>query len=176
LPDEGARQRLAGASGLSAGNAFGLLEVIGGECAGALSLFPSGLAPEPSGRPQAEILSPERLDEIPSRLRTRPLLGGDEGIRLSLAGQTGGHCRWHFCRIGKRWSTNDPYLEASHPGVGTHGGERVLIMKPLVGLRQLKRRRPVLSQPSARPAPRNAGCNSMITPLMTVEPLQQSSR
>jgi hypothetical protein len=29
LPDEGARQRLAGASGLSAGNAFRLLEVIG---------------------------------------------------------------------------------------------------------------------------------------------------
>lgn len=35
LPDEGARQRLAGALGLSAGNSFGLLEVIGGECAGA---------------------------------------------------------------------------------------------------------------------------------------------
>src|SRR5690606_31555274 len=34
LPDEGARQRLAGALGISAGNAFGLLEVIGGECAG----------------------------------------------------------------------------------------------------------------------------------------------
>lgn len=35
LPDEGARQRLAGALGISAGNAFGLLEAIGGECAGA---------------------------------------------------------------------------------------------------------------------------------------------
>ena len=34
LPDEGARQRLAGALGISAGNAFGLLEIIGGECAG----------------------------------------------------------------------------------------------------------------------------------------------
>ncbi len=30
LPDEAARQRLAGALGISAGNAFGLLEVIGG--------------------------------------------------------------------------------------------------------------------------------------------------
>lgn len=29
LPDEGARQRLAGALGLSSGNAFGLLEIIG---------------------------------------------------------------------------------------------------------------------------------------------------
>lgn len=86
LPDEGARQRLAGALGLSAGNAFGLLEVIGGECAGALSLYPTGTAPEPSGQSQAEILTAERLDEILSRLRTRPLLGGDDGIRLSLAG------------------------------------------------------------------------------------------
>lgn len=86
LPDEGARQRLAGALGLSAGNAFGLLEVIGGECAGALSLYPTGTAPQPSGQSQAEILTPERLDEIISKLRTRPLLGGDEGVRLSLAG------------------------------------------------------------------------------------------
>lgn len=86
LPDEGARQRLAGALGLSAGNAFGLLEIIGGECAGALSLYPAGTAPEPPGQSQAEILTSERLDEILSRLRTRLLLGGDEGIRLSLAG------------------------------------------------------------------------------------------
>jgi serine/threonine-protein kinase HipA len=86
LPDDGARQRLAGALGLSAGNAFGLLEVIGGECAGALSLYPAGTAPEPPGQSQAEILTSERLDEILSRLRNRPLLGGDEGIRLSLAG------------------------------------------------------------------------------------------
>lgn len=89
LPDEGARQRLAGALGLSAGNAFGLLEIIGGECAGALSLYPAGTAPEPPGQSQAEILTSERLDEILSRLRTRPLLGGDEGIRLSLAGAAG---------------------------------------------------------------------------------------
>ncbi|SIR17273.1 HipA N-terminal domain-containing protein [Rhizobium sp. RU33A] len=86
LPDEGARQRLDGALGLSAGNAFGLLEVIGGECAGALSLYPTGMAPECAGQSQAEILTSQRLDEILSRLRTRPLLGGDEGSRLSLAG------------------------------------------------------------------------------------------
>jgi len=42
LPDEGARQRLAGALGLSSGNAFGLLEVIGGECAGGLVANSSG--------------------------------------------------------------------------------------------------------------------------------------
>jgi serine/threonine-protein kinase HipA len=86
LPDEGARQRLAGALGISAGNAFGLLEVIGGECAGALSLYPAGSAPPSSDDDGVEILSPARLEEILGKLRERPLLGGEEGVRLSLAG------------------------------------------------------------------------------------------
>jgi serine/threonine-protein kinase HipA len=86
LPDEGARQRLAGALGLSAGNAFGLLEVIGGECAGALSLYPAGEAPTPSNDEGVEALTAERLKEILGKLRERPLLGGEEGVRLSLAG------------------------------------------------------------------------------------------
>src|SRR5690606_30813103 len=86
LPDEGARQRLAGALGISAGNAFGLLEVIGGECAGALSLYPAGQTPPISNDDGVEILSTERLEEIIGKLRDRPLLGGEEGVRLSLAG------------------------------------------------------------------------------------------
>lgn len=86
LPDEGARQRLAGALGISAGNAFGLLEVIGGECAGALSLYPAGEAPSSSDDDGIEILSQPRLEEILGKLRERPLLGGEEGVRLSLAG------------------------------------------------------------------------------------------
>ncbi|TKT75714.1 type II toxin-antitoxin system HipA family toxin [Aquamicrobium sp. LC103] len=85
LPDEGARQRLAGALGISSGNAFGLLEVIGGECAGALSLYPAGQAP-PSDEDGVEILGSGRLAEIIAKLRDRPLLGGEEGVRLSLAG------------------------------------------------------------------------------------------
>lgn len=86
LPDEGARQRLAGALGLSAGNAFGLLEAIGGECAGALSLYPAGGSPPSSDDDGVEILSEARLEEILGKLRERPLLGGEEGVRLSLAG------------------------------------------------------------------------------------------
>lgn len=86
LPDEGARQRLAGALGISAGNAFGLLEVIGGECAGALSLYPAGQTPPSSDADGVETLSPARLEEILAKLRERPLLGGEEGVRLSLAG------------------------------------------------------------------------------------------
>jgi serine/threonine-protein kinase HipA len=86
LPDEVARQRLAGALGISAGNAFGLLEVIGGECAGALSLYPAGQMPPSSHDNGVEALSPARLEEILGKLRERPLLGGEEGVRLSLAG------------------------------------------------------------------------------------------
>ncbi len=86
LPDEGARQRLAWALGISSGNAFGLLEVIGGECAGALSLYPAGETPPASDGDGVEVLSTERLEEIIGKLRDLPLLGGEEGVRLSLAG------------------------------------------------------------------------------------------
>lgn len=60
------------------------MEVVGGECAGALSLYPAGEAPL-SDDDGVEILSPD-LEEIPGKLRERPLLGGEEGVRLSLAG------------------------------------------------------------------------------------------
>jgi serine/threonine-protein kinase HipA len=86
LPDEGARQRLAGALGVSAGNAFGLLKVIGGECAGALSLYPDGTLPPSSDDSGLEVLTQLRLEAILGKLRERPLLGGEEGVRLSLAG------------------------------------------------------------------------------------------
>ncbi len=86
LPDEGARQRLAGALGISAGNAFGLLEVIGGECAGALSLYRPGERPPLPDEDGVDRLSETRLQDILGKLRERPLLGGEEGVRLSLAG------------------------------------------------------------------------------------------
>jgi len=86
LPDERARQRLASALGISEGNAFGLLEIIGGECAGALSLLPDAAPlPQLEEQPQ-EPLSENRLIEILDLLRVKPLLGGEEGVRLSLPG------------------------------------------------------------------------------------------
>lgn len=86
LPDEGARRRLAAALGISSANAFGLLEVIGGECAGALSLVPPGQLPPASTTDNAEALDEQNLEEILSLLRQRPLLGGEADVRLSLAG------------------------------------------------------------------------------------------
>ena len=86
LPDEGARHRLAAALGVSAANAFGLLEIIGGDCAGALSLHPADTAPFAATRGDVDWLDDARLGQIVARLRERPLLGGEDGIRLSLAG------------------------------------------------------------------------------------------
>lgn len=86
LPDENARQRLAAALGVSKENAFGLLAIIGGECAGALSVLPEGSAPPVGVAGDIEPLSANRLHRILTLLRDRPLLAGAEGVRLSLAG------------------------------------------------------------------------------------------
>ena len=86
LPDERARKKLASALGVSQQNAFGLLEIIGGECAGALSLLPHGSEPPDFRSKDVEPLDEKRLSQILDLLRDRPLLGGEEGVRLSLAG------------------------------------------------------------------------------------------
>jgi serine/threonine-protein kinase HipA len=86
LPDERARQRLASALGVSRENAFGLLEIIGGECAGALSLVPEGWDLPAFDTCETEPLNEEQLVKVLDLLRQRPLLGGEAGVRLSLAG------------------------------------------------------------------------------------------
>ncbi|MEM7256178.1 MAG: HipA N-terminal domain-containing protein, partial [Pseudomonadota bacterium] len=86
LPDERARDRLAAALGVSRENAFGLLEIIGGECAGALTLLPVGVPRMQTGSDGIEPLSDDSLGQVLTRLRQRPLLGGEQGVRLSLAG------------------------------------------------------------------------------------------
>ena len=85
LPDESARHRLASALGVSDTNAFGMLEIIGGECAGALALFKQDEAP---GIPDVkdEILTDRQLEDLLSELRGNPLLGSRSDVRLSLAG------------------------------------------------------------------------------------------
>lgn len=86
LPDEDARRKLARTLGVSRENTFGLLEIIGGECAGALSLLPSGQELPDFSDTSLQILEPDQLSQIFTLLRERPLLGGEQGIRLSLAG------------------------------------------------------------------------------------------
>lgn len=89
LPDDDLRHRIAAILGVSARNPFAILAEIGGECAGAVSLYPQGEQPAslPAKNIQAEkLLDEHQLREIFTRLRERPLLAGEDGIRLSLAG------------------------------------------------------------------------------------------
>ncbi len=103
LPEEGVRDRVARYLGVSAKNDFALLEQIGGECAGAVTLTQggadasaSGLKAAPTGAasrsdslrpepPRPEPLSADRLAQLLDDLPHRPLLAGGER-RLSLAG------------------------------------------------------------------------------------------
>jgi serine/threonine-protein kinase HipA len=64
---------------------FAMLEQIGGECAGAVTFIPAG-QPPPERNYGYRNLSSHELASILKELPTRPLLAGDEGIRLSLAG------------------------------------------------------------------------------------------
>ncbi len=84
LPEAAIRQAVARKLGISEQNDFALLEAIGGECAGAVSVLPEGEMPA-SGREYMP-LDERQLHEVVKALPSRPLLAGEEGVRLSLAG------------------------------------------------------------------------------------------
>lgn len=89
LPEESQRLVAAQALGVSPANDFALLDRLGGDVAGALQLLPEDQEPIEAG-PIAD-QQPAPLDEagivrILDALPTRPLLAGQEGLRLSLAG------------------------------------------------------------------------------------------
>lgn len=88
LPEASQRTAIAQALGISERNEFRLLEEIGGEVAGAIEVWPEGVAPAPNGTPdRSRILSDDELVALIERLPTRPMLaGGEDGLRLSLAG------------------------------------------------------------------------------------------
>lgn len=87
LPEESQRENIAAALGVSKNNEFRLLERLGGEIAGALSLWPEGKAPPTLNGPfEPKFLSDKALRAKIDELPKRPLLAGEEGLRLSLAG------------------------------------------------------------------------------------------
>ncbi|MEN9493222.1 MAG: hypothetical protein RJA63_3671 [Pseudomonadota bacterium] len=87
LPEGDKRRLVAQSLQVSASNDFAILDGIGGECAGAVTFLEQGQA-----LPQADFPHDVRwldeteivrlLDEMPSR----PMLAGENGLRLSLAG------------------------------------------------------------------------------------------
>ena len=85
LPEGRNRRLIAGILGVSEGNDFALLERVGGECAGAMTLLPEGTVPVAQDERTREI-DDEELAQILGEIRQRPLLVGTAGLRLSLAG------------------------------------------------------------------------------------------
>ena len=86
LPEERPRKKIAEILGISDTNDFAMLERIGGECAGAVSLLPGGVAPrDPKNARHHELTEPE-LQQLIAELPSRPLMVGMDGLRLSLAG------------------------------------------------------------------------------------------
>ncbi len=87
LPEGEPRKGVALALHVSRQNDFGLLHGIGGECAGAVTLLAPGeqsdTAPTP---PSIRWLDDQALLTVLAELPRRPMLAGDEGLRLSLAG------------------------------------------------------------------------------------------
>lgn len=85
LPEEGQRTAIARALGISADNEFRLLEHLGGEIAGALTLLPEGETPALSST-APKLLDDDSVVQLLDRLAMRPMLAGEDGLRLSLAG------------------------------------------------------------------------------------------
>ena len=86
LPEGRMRNLVARQAQVSSQNEFGLLELIGGECAGAVSIS-TGEQPPPSDNAcDVKWLTSEQLAAVIDELPKRPMLAGTEGLRLSLAG------------------------------------------------------------------------------------------
>ncbi len=88
LPEGQLRQMISQQLQVSAQNEFALLDQIGGECAGAVSLRKRGDDPAPPAHTAVapQWLAQEELLKILEELPRRPMLAGKDGLRLSLAG------------------------------------------------------------------------------------------
>jgi serine/threonine-protein kinase HipA len=85
LPEEGNRKVIARILGISDKNDFAMLEQIGGECAGAISFLPEDEEMLENDDRYKE-LADDELAKILRELPQKPLMAGEDGIRLSLAG------------------------------------------------------------------------------------------
>lgn len=87
LPEGGKRKLIAQALQVSRQNDFALLDGIGGECAGAVTLLEPGQTPQASDTPEAvRWLAPADLLAVLDDMPRRPMLAGEQDMRLSLAG------------------------------------------------------------------------------------------
>ncbi len=88
LPEGNKRSAVAKILKVSSKNDFAILDGIGGECAGALVFLEPGQSPpiEEHVTESIEWLNDDQLFGVLERLSKKPLLAGESGLRLSLAG------------------------------------------------------------------------------------------
>jgi len=82
LPEDRILEQVGRLLGRSQGDVYGLLEEIGRETAGALSIG----GPEPIDKADYRNLSDKELKDVIERLPSRPLLAGEGEVTMSLAG------------------------------------------------------------------------------------------
>lgn len=91
LPEEDSRKKIADYLHISETSTLKLLEALGGECAGVISILSEedSLSVETSYKLDSknyELLDDNRLSEFIEKMNTRPLIKADDKLRLSLAG------------------------------------------------------------------------------------------
>lgn len=87
LPEGGKRKQIAKTLQVSKQNDYALLESLGGECAGAVTLLPADQSPPaPDAQLTVRWLDPLQLLQVLDEMPLRPMRAGDDGLRLSLAG------------------------------------------------------------------------------------------
>jgi serine/threonine-protein kinase HipA len=87
LPEGGKRKQIAKTLQISTQNDYALLDSLGGECAGAVTLLEPGQSPRPlDGARDVRWLDHAQLLQVLDEMPLRPMRAGDDGLRLSLAG------------------------------------------------------------------------------------------
>ena len=87
LPEGGKRKQIAKTLQISTQNDYALLDSLGGECAGAVTLLEPGQLPHPPGAPrEVRWLDHAQLLQVLDEMPLRPMRAGEDGLRLSLAG------------------------------------------------------------------------------------------
>lgn len=110
LPEGDVRAAVARALRISERNDYALLDAIGGDCAGALTLAAPGATPVEVLR-GGVLLTTEELARLVEDLPRRPLLTGESGIRLSLAGA---QLKLALCNAGDGWLKPAPGVASTH--------------------------------------------------------------
>ena len=91
LPEEASRKKIADYLHISETSTFKLLEALGGECAGLITITANGNTDLPKdtycfNSDNYELLDENRLTDFIKKMDFRPLMKADDKLRLSLAG------------------------------------------------------------------------------------------